>query len=140
MALLSNKYNISMWQGSTFGLTVAITHANNAPKNITGQNIRMQIRSSYDATSVEETLTTETGEITITNGANGTFQLELSAARTANLEVDLSSLATVRISDTQTIKIPRAIYVYDLEIIDGANVSKVMYGDVNVYGEVTRNG
>jgi hypothetical protein len=98
----------------------------------------MQIRSTYDAATPEETLTTETGEITVTDGANGTFHIELSATRTANLEVDLSTLSTVRISDTQTVKIPRTIYVYDLELINGTEVNKVMYGDVNVYGEVTR--
>ncbi len=129
---------MSMWQGSTFGLTVSLKHANNAPRNITSQNVRMQIRSTYDAATPEETLTTETGEITVTDGANGTFHIELSATRTANLEVDLSTLSTVRISDTQTVKIPRTIYVYDLELINGTEVNKVMYGDVNVYGEVTR--
>jgi hypothetical protein len=31
------------------------------------------------------------------------------------------------------------MYVYDLELIDPANVvSKLLYGDVVVYGEVTR--
>jgi hypothetical protein len=138
--MLQNKYNMSMWQGSTFGLTISIKYqANNLPRNITGQNVRMQIRSTYDAETPEDTLSTDTGEITITDGANGTFHIELSAARTANLEVDLSSLSTVKISDTQTVKIPKTVYVYDMELINGADVSKILYGDVNVYGEVTRN-
>ena len=138
--MLKNKYNMSMWQGSTFGLTITIKNeANNTPKNITGQNVRMQIRSTYDATTAEETLTTETGEISITDGANGTFHIQLSAARTANLDVDLSTLSTVKISDTQSVKIPKAVYVYDLELVNGSEVNKILYGDVNVYGEVTRN-
>lgn len=128
-----------MWQGSTFGLTVSVNYANNTPRNITGQNVRMQIRSTYDATTPEDTLTTETGEITITDGANGTFHIELSAARTANLEVDLSTLSTVKISDTQTVKIPKTVYVYDLELVDGTGVRKILFGNVDVYGEVTRN-
>jgi len=128
-----------MWQGSTFGLTVSVNYANNTPRNITGQNVRMQIRSTYDATTPEDTLTTETGEITITDGANGTFHIELSAARTANLDVDLSTLSTVKISDTQTVKIPKTVYVYDLELVNGADVKKILFGNVDVYGEVTRN-
>jgi hypothetical protein len=139
MSILSNKYNISIWQGSTFGLTVRVNNANNTPQNITGKSARMQIRSSYDADTAEETLTTETGEITLTDSANGELHLELTATRTANIEVDLSSLATVRISETETVRIPRTNYVYDLELIDGSNVSKILYGDVIVYGEVTRN-
>jgi hypothetical protein len=36
-------------------------------------------------------------------------------------------------------KPPKSMYVYDLELIDGSNnVSKLLYGDVTVYGEVTR--
>jgi hypothetical protein len=36
-------------------------------------------------------------------------------------------------------KPPRSTYVYDLELIDGAGkVSKLLFGDVVVYGEVTR--
>lgn len=138
-SLLSNKYNINIQQGSTFGFTVSVNHANNTPKNIANNSARMQIRQSYDATEAEETLTTETGEIVITDAANGTMQIELSAARTANIEVDLSNLATVRLSESQTVRIPRNIYVYDLELIDESNnVTKILYGDAVVYGEVTR--
>jgi hypothetical protein len=137
--MLQNKYNISMWQGSTFGLTVRINYANNTPQDISGQSARMQIRSSYDAETPEETLTTANGEITITNAANGEMQLELTAARTANIEVDLGTLVSVKLSDTQTVKIPKTVYVYDLELINGTDVKKILYGDVSVYGEVTRN-
>lgn len=137
--MLQNKYNMSIWQGSTFGITVSVAYANNTPKDITGSSARMQIRSSYDATPPEETLSTDTGEIVLTDSANGKMHLELSAARTANLEVDLTSLSTVRISDTTTVKIPKKTYVYDLEMTDGTGVTKILYGDVIVYGEVTRN-
>jgi len=137
--MLENRYNISIWQGSTFGLTVRVTYANSTPQNITGQSARMQIRSAYDADPPEETLTTSNGEIVITDAANGEMQLELTADRTANIEVDLSTLASVKLSDTETVKIPKSKYVYDLELINGTDVRKILYGDVIVYGEVTRN-
>ena len=36
-------------------------------------------------------------------------------------------------------KPPKSLYVYDLELVDSASkVSKLLYGDVTVYGEVTR--
>ena len=138
MSLLSNKYDISMWQGSTFGLTVTVKDANNVAKNIATDSLRMQIRSTYDATSPEETLTTANGEITITDGANGTFHIELSAARTANIDVDLSNLVTVKLSESSTVKIPKQNYVYDLELITANDTTKILYGGVAVYGEVTR--
>jgi hypothetical protein len=86
----------------------------------------MQLRSSYNSGSAAESLTTSNGEISI-SGANLT--MTLAASRTANLYVDLNS----------TSKPPKTMYVYDLELIDAANVvSKLLYGDVVVYGEVTR--
>lgn len=138
MSLLSNKYDISMWQGSTFGMTVQVLDSNNVSQNISSDSLRMQIRSTYDAANAEETLTTSNGEITITDGANGTFHVELAAARTANLDVDLSTLVSVKLSETNTVKIPRQNYVYDLELITANNVTKILYGTVYVYGEVTR--
>lgn len=138
MSLLSNKYDISMWQGSTFGMTVQVLDSNNVSQNIASDSLRMQIRSSYDAANAEETLTTSNGEITITDGANGTFHVELSAPRTANLDVDLSTLVSVKLSETSTVKIPRQNYVYDLELITANSVTKILYGTVYVYGEVTR--
>lgn len=136
--MLENKYNISVWQGSTFGITISIQHANSAPKDITGQSARMQIRSSYDTSLITETLTTANGEITITNAANGTLHIELSAERTAAIPVDLGNLTTVKLQSGGTAKIPRQNYVYDLELINNTTVTKIMYGDVSVYGEVTR--
>ena len=138
MSILQNKYNIEIWQGSTFGLTVTVKAANNTPTNITSNTIQMQIRSSYDATTPTETLSTANGEIVITDGANGTFQIQLSAARTANISVDLSNIVPVRLSETDVVKIPRKTYVYDLELITANSVTKLLSGDAHVYGEVTR--
>lgn len=123
-----NKYNLTMWQGSTFGLSIIVKDANNAVQNLTNFGARIQIRPSYDSGTITETLTTSNNEIGI-DGANGNVIIELAASRTANIPVDLTS----------TSKPPKSSYVYDLELIDGAGkVSKLLYGDVTVYGEVTR--
>jgi hypothetical protein len=122
-----NKFNLTMWQGSTFGLAITVMDANNATQNLTSYSARMQIRESYTAGSATETLTSANGEITITP-ATGNVAIELAASRTANISVDMSNG-----------KPPKSSYVYDLELIDGAGkVSKLLYGDVTVYGEVTR--
>ncbi len=123
----TNKYNLTMWQGATFGLAITVKDANNAVMNLSSYTARMQIRSSYSSGSATESLTTTNGEITI-SAATGNVALELAAARTANISVDMNNG-----------KPPRSTYVYDLELIDGAGkVSKLLYGDVLVYGEVTR--
>lgn len=124
----ANRYNINIWQGATFGLTITLKDAAGNVSNITGYSARMQIREAYDSESATETLTTANGEITIT-GAEGNVALQLAATRTANISVDLSGSG----------KPPKKTYVYDLELIDTANVvSKLLYGDAVVYAEVTR--
>ena len=128
MAVLSsNKYNIDMWQGSTFAMTITVKDSTANVQNLTSYSARMQLRTSYDAASATETLTSSNGEITIT-AAEGNVALELSATRTAAIPVDLTNG-----------KPPKTVYVYDLELVDNnGKVSKLLYGDVNVYGEVTR--
>lgn len=128
MAVLSaNKYNLEMWQGATFAMTITVKDATANVQNLTSYTARMQMRTSYGAATPTETLTTANGEITIT-GAEGNVALELAASRTANISVDYNNG-----------KPPKSTYVYDIELIDNnGKVSKLLYGDVNVYGEVTR--
>jgi len=126
-AIVTNKYNLNIWQGSTFGIGVEVRYANNTPQPIDGFQARMQLRSNYRSDVIIESLSTANGEITFT-GSTGGLQIELSADRTANIPVDLTNG-----------KPPKSLYVYDLELIDSDNkVSKLLYGDVAVYGEVTR--
>ena len=126
-ALTNNKYNLEMWQGATFSMTVTVKDSSANVQNLTGYTARMQIRSSYDSGTVTESLTTSNGEIIIT-AAEGNVALELAATRTANIPVVLTNG-----------KPPKTVYVYDLELVDGAGkVSKLLFGDINVYGEVTR--
>lgn len=122
----TNKYHLTMWQGATFGLTLQLQDSSGNNQNLTGYSARMQLRSAYNSGTATETLTTSNGEISI-SGAN--LSISLSATRTANIYVDLNSSS----------KPPKTMYVYDLELVDNANtVSKLLYGDVTVYGEVTK--
>lgn len=126
-AFTGNKYNLEMWQGATFAMTITVKDANNAVQNLTSYSARMQLRTSYGAASATESLTSSNGEITIT-AAEGNVALELTATRTAAIPVDMTNG-----------KPPKTTYVYDLELVDNnGKVSKLLYGDVNVYGEVTR--
>lgn len=126
--MLENRYNIVMQQGSTYELLLTVKDTNGDPKDLTDYSARMQIRSSYSSSTVAASLSTDTGELTIDEG-DGTILISLTAEQTANIKVDLSGKG----------KPPSSSYVYDLEIIDGNDkVSKLLYGDVTVYGEVTR--
>lgn len=126
-SITDNKYNLTAWQGSTFGLQIQMS------QDLSNFSSKMQIRPSYKSAVITESLSTATGEITISantssTNANSTIQLVLPADRTANIKVDLTNGRP-----------PKSVYVYDLEISDSSNnVSKVLYGDFVVYGEVTR--
>jgi len=116
-----------MWQGATFGMTITVKYANNAVQNLTGYSARMQMRLSHDNSTVAESLTSSNGEIVIVP-AEGNLIFELAATRTANIPVVLFNEYP-----------PKTSYVYDLELQDTSNkVSKLLYGIVDVYGEVTR--
>lgn len=126
--MTDNKYNMTIWQGATFGLTIISKDSSGNTMNLTSYSARMQIRPTYSSTSVLESLTTANGEIVITAN-EGKLQLTLPAERTANIKVDMNSGC----------KPPKSVYVYDLELVDNANtVTKLLYGDVSVLGEVTR--
>lgn len=126
--MLENKYDIIMTQGSTYELLLVVKDAAGNNKNLSNYSARMQMRPSYSSTTVVENLSTANGDIII-NTTDSTIRVVLSAERTANIKVDLKGLK----------KPPYSTYVYDLETIDGNdNVSKLIYGDVTVYGEVTR--
>jgi hypothetical protein len=122
------RYDLSIWQGATFALSINVTDANNANINLTSYSASMQIRQSYDSVDATETLSSSNGEITF-DTANGIVSLELSADRTANINVDLTSSSIP----------PKSVYVYDMDLTDPYNkVTKLLFGQVDVYGEVTR--
>lgn len=122
-----NNYNIELNQGDTFSLNLTVKNPSGSLKNLTSHTARMQMRPSYSSNTVTESLSTANGEISI-NTTSSTVSLTLSAARTAAITVDMDNGFP-----------PRTKYVYDLELIDGSSaVTKLIYGEVTVYGEVTR--
>lgn len=126
--MLGNKYDLTIQQGSTYDLVLTLKDDNGNTRNLVSYTARMQIRPSYSSSTIVADLSTANGEIVI-DGANGTVRIGITAANTANIKVDL----------TKSAKPPYSTYVYDLETTDSiGKVSKLMYGDVTVYGEVTR--
>jgi hypothetical protein len=126
--ILQNKYNLEFFQGSTFTLNLTIKNSDGRLKDLTGASARMQIRPSYNSSTITESITTSNGEITI-NTSSSSINLVLSANRTANISVNLSDSSIP----------PRSKYVYDFELQEAdQTVSKILYGEVTVFGEVTR--
>jgi tRNA threonylcarbamoyladenosine modification (KEOPS) complex Pcc1 subunit len=86
--------------------------------NLTGYTARMMLRSSFTAASSILSLTTENSRIAL-GGAAGTITLTISATDTAALSAPQSG-------------------VYDLELVSGSTVTRLIQGTFTVTPEATR--
>jgi hypothetical protein len=114
--MVAGKYNMLCQQGSTF--TKVITYKNNGTAvNLTTYTARMQVRERHSSTATIVDLTTSNGGIVL-GGSAGTI--------------------TINISATATAAIYNKSYVYDLELVSGATVTRILEGKFIVTPEVTR--
>lgn len=117
MTITPGIYDITIYQGASFAQTLTWQDENGAPVNLTTYTARLMARSSVDATDAFITLTTENAGITL-GGAAGTIALSLTAAQTSVLE--------------------KTSGVYDLELVVGTQVIRLLQGNLLVSREVTR--
>lgn len=113
----TGTYDFTIYQGATFSRVLTWRDSTNALVNLTGYTARMMIREAIDSTSAFVTLTTENGGIAL-GGAAGTITLAISAT------------ATAAITQSQG--------VYDLELVSGSTVTRLLEGAVTISKEVTR--
>ena len=106
-SITDNKYNLTMWQGSTFSFEIIVNDSEDKPENLTGFIARMQIRPSYKSSTIIESLSSSTGEITI-DGTSGKLSVALSAARTAAAAAVFGNNMT---TSSDAIVKPVALYV-----------------------------
>ena len=106
-------YNFTLNQGATFNKQMTVKE-NNSPLNLTGYTAAMQLRSTYDSSTVALSMTAA-----VVNATQGVLSISATATATAALE--------------------EGIYVYDLEISTSAGVvTRLLQGQVTVSPEVTR--
>jgi hypothetical protein len=110
-------YNDILDQGATYQLVVVYKDDSGSPINLTGYSAFMQLRENYDSTVADLTLTTANGGISI-NGPLGEITITATAAQTTTLTSDY--------------------YLYDLELVSGSEVIRLLQGQITVNSEVTR--
>lgn len=107
--------DLRMYQGATFRYILTWLE-DDVPKNLTNYTARMQVRSTWDAATTILDIDTD-DDITL-GGAAGTITIEVAATDTADINPGL--------------------YVYDLELVTGSTVTRLVEGTFMVSPEVTR--
>lgn len=119
-------HNIIAEQGATFAQIFTCRDEAGVLVNLTGFTARMQVRASYDSDAKLLDLTTENSGIVL-GGAAGTISVLASAAQMAAFVVPALS-----------VKPPRLVCFYDLELVLGSVVERLLQGSFTVVREVTR--
>ena len=104
--------NLQIDQGATFTSDVTVKDANGNAFDLTGYTARAKLAKGYQSTKTRQDITTTSASAT-----EGKVTLSLTADQTTALE------------DTR--------YVYDLEIVSGAVVTRVIEGIISVRPQVT---
>ena len=126
--MAAGKYSFSIEQGATTSFQVVYRDANGTPINLSGYHARMQIRetidsstiicrlsSSLDADGTGLNLSGSAGTLPLASGSIGVY---ISAASSSAFSFDTA--------------------VYDLELVTGITVTRLLQGTIKLDKEVTR--
>lgn len=111
------EYDLIAEQGATFQRTLTWKDDDDSLIDLTGYTARMQVRPNVNSSSLVLDLTTENGRITL-GGVAGTIDLVVAADVMATLNPQIA--------------------VYDLELISGIEVTRIIEGEFIINPEVTR--
>jgi hypothetical protein len=114
---MATFYNFTGYQGDYIQLTLNIKDVTGAVINLSGYEVRGQVRSSYGSTGI---------------------MLDLQPSITS----DISGIISISIPSTGSAIIPVNDYVYDIERYPSGNISgnsiKLLRGKFSISPEVTR--
>jgi hypothetical protein len=126
--MAAGKYSFSIEQGATTSFQVVYKDANGNPVNLSGYHARMQVRetlasstvicrlsSSIDADGTGLNLSGSAGNLPLASGSIGVY---ISAASSSAFSFDTA--------------------VYDLELVTGITVTRLLQGTIKLDKEVTR--
>ena len=113
--MASGKLNILVEAGATFSKTITVNSTPNTPLNLTGKTLRGQIRYKLQDSTAAATFT-----FTLANqGTN-------------------PGVATWILSATDSALLSQTRAVYDVELVDGSTVTRLLEGEVFISLNVTR--
>jgi hypothetical protein len=124
----AGQYDISAEQGSTYGLNMNYKDDADNPITLAGYNARMQIRRSHTASTMLLSGDADSNDATL----NITMTVEDAGAAlpTGNVKVDISAATLSGIAPGN--------HVYDIELVSGDSVTRLLEGRFIITPEVTR--
>ena len=128
--MAAGKYTFTIEQGSTTNFEIQYKDSSNNPVDLTGYSGRMMLRSGYadsNPTTYVTLTNTPTSDGTGLNfsGSNGT-----TSPTSGSIGVFISAASSSALTFTEA--------VYDLEMVSGSVVTRLLEGKVRVSKEVTR--
>lgn len=124
----AGQYDITAEQGSTYGLNMNYKDDADNPITLAGYNARMQIRRSHTASTIllsgDAHINDASLSITMTVEDAG------AALPTGNIKVDISAATLSGIAAGN--------HVYDIELVSGDSVTRLLEGRFIITPEVTR--
>jgi hypothetical protein len=105
-------YNFTVYAGANWDRTFQVT-TNGTPANWTNYTARMVVKQYENSAAV---LTLATGAGITLGGTAGTIAVSMSATQT---------------------NITPGRYIYDLELVNGSNVTRILQGKITIDGQVT---
>jgi hypothetical protein len=109
---MATKANLVIDQGTTFSTDLTLSDENGDPLSLSGYTANSQIRKWYTSNNISASFATAI------NVDDGVITLSLTANQSGSLTAGR--------------------YVYDVEINDGAQVSRIVEGIITVTPQVTR--
>ena len=133
------RNDIIVRQGETFSLTYVYKIAGVAV-DLTGYSARMSVRDRYGGAQkayFSSGSDADGGTITLPSSPTGAIVISMTAGESANIIEQLSSFGFAdEMERARHAKSPE-VYLYDLEVVSGATVTRVLEGKFLVYREVT---
>ena len=148
--MAAGEYDILAEQGTTYSLSLTYKDSADAVIDLTSYNSRMQVRRSVADTQALLFLTGATATSSLTGGGS-TGEFTVSGATTGQtgtggIQVNTSSTGGtghtggiyVSIDSVTMANVPAGNHVYDIELVAGTTVDRILQGKFEVTSEVTR--
>jgi len=128
--MAAGKYSFIIEQGSTVDFQVQYKDSTGTPVDLTGYSGKMQIRSAFADANPTTYITLSSSLASDGTGLNFSGSNGITPLTSGSIGVYISAVSSSAFTFTSA--------KYDLEIVSGSRVTRILEGNVNLSLEVTR--